>query len=64
MIQIQEMADKKNVTLYRVAEDTGISYSTLHQMKKNRVKMISLEILKKLCDYFGCKPNDLLVDEK
>lgn len=64
VIKIQEMADKKNVTLYRIAEDTGINYSTLHQMKKNNVKMVSLEILQKLCDYLKCTPNDLLAIEK
>ena len=63
-IKLQELADAKGVTLYRVSEDTGIGYSTLHKFKENRVKMINLEYLDKLCRYFDCKPDKILDYEK
>lgn len=64
VVKIQELAKEKGVTLYRVAKDTGISYPTLHQMKERKVKMISLEVIGTLCDYFKCSVADLLVNEK
>jgi DNA-binding Xre family transcriptional regulator len=62
-IKLQELADEKGVTLYRVSEDTGIGYSTLHKFKENKVKMINLEYLEILCNYFDCKPDKLLTIE-
>lgn len=47
-----ELRNKKGITDYRVAKDTGISKSTFTDWKTGRSKP-KLEKLKILADYFG-----------
>lgn len=47
----KELCDKKGVTPYRVAKDTGIGRSTFTDWKKGRTPRA--DKLKKLADYFG-----------
>lgn len=55
-----ELRDKKGVTDYRVAVDTGISKSTFSDWKAGKYKP-KLEKLIILADYFGCSVNDFLL---
>jgi putative transcriptional regulator len=48
-------------SLYWLAKEAGISYSTIHKLKKTPPKGISFEVLDKLCDALNCTPGDLLV---
>jgi putative transcriptional regulator len=50
----------KDISLYRLAKDTGVAYSTLWKLNTGRVKSIDFEVLSKLCKYLECSPNDLL----
>ncbi len=54
----------KKISMYRLAKDTGVAYSTLWKLKTGRVNSIDFDVLAKICDYLECKPNDLLVIEK
>lgn len=47
-----ELRDKKQVTDYRVSEDTGIAKSTFSDWKSGRSNP-KVEKLKILADYFG-----------
>lgn len=47
-----ELRDKKGVTDYKVAEDTGVSKSTFSDWKAGRSKP-KLEKLFKIANYFG-----------
>lgn len=47
----KELCDRKGVTPYRVAKDTGIGRSTFTDWKKGRTPRA--DKLKKLADYFG-----------
>lgn len=59
-IKLKELLDKKGVTRYRVAKDTGIAYNTLLKLENNKMKTIDFEVLGKLCNYFNCSPDELL----
>lgn len=54
-----ELRDKKGVTDYRVAADTGIPKSTFSEWKSGRSKP-KADKLKKIADYFGVSVEELL----
>ncbi|MBX7173904.1 MAG: helix-turn-helix transcriptional regulator [Pyrinomonadaceae bacterium] len=54
----------KDKSLLALSEETGISYNTLHRIKKNTVQGITYDVLEKICLNLDCTPNDLLVIEK
>lgn len=47
-----------------VHEMTGISRSTLTNLRDNKTKMIRMDTINKLCKLFGITPNDFFVYEK
>ena len=61
-ITLTEMLQKRNVTMYALARDTRVPYSTLLRMEQKRGEQgsIDLAVLSKLCTALNCTPNDLL----
>ena len=59
-VTIKEQAEKKKVTMYRVAKDSGVAHSTLWKLNKGKVNSIDFDVLSKLCKFFNCKPSDIL----
>jgi len=52
--------DGSGWSLYRLQKETGISYNNLHRIASGKAKVMSFDVLEKLCDSLGCTPNDLL----
>ena len=50
--RIQELMDVNGISLYRLAKDTGIAYSTLSNAKQ-RGTALGIEKLQKIADYFA-----------
>jgi putative transcriptional regulator len=48
-------------SLYWLAKESGIAYSTIHKLNKEPPKGISFDTLDKLCRVLECEPGDLLV---
>ena len=61
---VNEVLKEKKISLYRLAKDTGVAYSTLWKLNTKRVNSIDFDVLEKICNYLECKPNDLLAIEK
>lgn len=59
-VKIKEQAEKKKVTMYRVAKDSGVAHSTLWKLNKGKVNSIDFDVLSKLCKFFNCTPSDIL----
>jgi len=60
-IKLNEMAELKGFTLYRLAQSTGVPYVTLWSISKKKTQdSISLPVLSRLCAVFECAPGDLL----
>lgn len=59
-VRLKELLEKREISLYKLAKDTGVSYNNLHRIATNRAKVISFEMLEKLCMALDCTPNDLL----
>jgi DNA-binding Xre family transcriptional regulator len=62
IVTLQEMMDKRGVSIYRLAMDTRIAPTTLYRMIENRGEQESIDllVLSKLCTRLECTPNDLL----
>ena len=54
------MLGERLLKISKIAEDTGISRTTLTSLYYRRSSLISLGVLDKLCGYLGCKVGDIL----
>ncbi|MTI65142.1 MAG: helix-turn-helix transcriptional regulator [Firmicutes bacterium] len=59
-ITLNEVLNNKDKTLYWLAKETEISYTTIHKLAKGGTKSISFEILEKICTVLECTPNDII----
>ncbi|MBS0576834.1 MAG: helix-turn-helix transcriptional regulator [Proteobacteria bacterium] len=55
----KEFREKRRVSLIEVAESTGIGRITLSRML-NRGTNVRSDTLDRLCNYFGCRIEDLV----
>jgi putative transcriptional regulator len=60
-VKLEELLTARNKSLNALHNETGISYNTLINIKKRRVKSMTFDVLEKICKTLDCKPNDLLV---
>lgn len=58
MIKIKEMRVLRGMSLYKLAQITGFSYSTLWNIEKGGD--VRLSTLKKIADALGCNVSDLV----
>lgn len=58
-----ELLAKHDKTVYSVAKETGIAQSTLSEWKSGRIRMLGVENLKKLADYFSVPIEYFLSDQ-
>lgn len=63
-IKLNEMLQKEERSLNWVSTKTGISYSTLFKLNNNDTKLISFDVLEKICLLLRCSPNDILEIEE
>jgi putative transcriptional regulator len=58
-VKLKELLDKREMTIYKLAQETGISYNNLHRIATKKAKVMSFDVLEKICIALDCKPNDL-----
>jgi putative transcriptional regulator len=51
---------KRLLKISKVANDTGISRTTLTNLYYKRSQLVSFDVLEKLCTYLGCNIGDIL----
>ena len=56
--------ERRKLTLFTVAEETGISKNTLYAIANNTIERYPKDTLVKLCEYFGCGIGELLLLEE
>ena len=59
IINLREILDKQNKTVYWLANETGIHYNNLANIVNNRTSSIRHENIEKFCVALNCTPNDL-----
>jgi DNA-binding Xre family transcriptional regulator len=50
----------RRVTYDAIREATRISSNTLSHIATNKQQMVSLDVLERLCDFFGCELQELM----
>jgi putative transcriptional regulator len=63
MIQpkLTEVLGAKGLSLYWLAQETGIAYTTLHRLRKAQANSVDFRVLDEICEALDCQPGDLLV---
>lgn len=51
---------EQKVKIADVSRETGINRGTLTRLYQETAERIDLDVIDKLCTYFGCKAGDLL----
>ncbi len=65
-INLEEMMEKRGVTLTELANRVGITLANLSILKTNKARAVRFSTLEALCRELRCQPGDLLEfsDEK
>ena len=59
-IHIDELLGNRGRSFYWLANETGISHTTLWRLKKGKALGINFETLEKMCETLKCQPGDVL----
>jgi putative transcriptional regulator len=59
--RISELLGRRRESISDLSRGAGISYAAAHALYHGTSKAISMEMLEKLCRYFGVQPGDLFV---
>ena len=64
-ILINDVMDQKKISIYKMAKDTDIPYSTLRDVLsgKTDIKNVSFEIGMKIAEYLQLNPQELLEEK-
>lgn len=60
--KVQELMDERGVTKYRLAKETGVSYTGIVKILSEQTKNPQIDSLKAIADYFG-KPVNYFTEE-
>ncbi len=60
LIAEKKFRDGKRITLEQIAKDTGVHRATLSKLINQRGTNTTVEVIAKLCTYFGVQPGDLV----
>lgn len=61
--RLAEVLAEKKVSLYTLAKDTGIAYTTVWKLGKGTTERIEFSVLNRICARLGCQPGDLIIHE-
>ncbi|NJL93942.1 MAG: helix-turn-helix transcriptional regulator [Anaerolineae bacterium] len=59
--RLDELMEERNISQARLARDTAIAINTLRAYRHNWIKRPDLDIIEKLCQYFGVSVAELIV---
>lgn len=69
--RLQTLIDQRNIarlqagqrvqSMRQLAKESGVPASVLGNLAEDKVKRMDFETLNKLCNFFNCTPNDILV---
>lgn len=63
-LMAKEQAAGNHLTQMILANEIGVAQGTLSRWIGNRITMVDLDVLDKLCDRFQVEPGDILVRER
>lgn len=63
-ITLDQILENKGISQNQMAKDTGISVTTLRNLKNNKTTRINFDILEKICNYLDCGVENVICVEK
>ena len=63
-VRMTELLQSRGRSLYWLAKETGIRYSTVHDLSRGEWKSIKRSVIESLCDALECEPGELIVRAK
>lgn len=61
---LKALADSRGIGIRQIARDIDYRYETVRQMYNDESKQFPRDLLDKLCTYFDCDINELLLVDK
>ena len=61
LIAEKELREKRKITYRTLADETGISTTTLTLYMSQKADRVDLRTLQTFCEYFGVQPGDILI---
>jgi putative transcriptional regulator len=61
LMAIKGREERRRVTYDEILARTGIAKTTLSKLANERVGMVGLSVIDRICDYFDCQPGDLFI---
>jgi putative transcriptional regulator len=58
--RVSTLLGSKRASIRDLARDAGIAYGTAFALYRGNTTRIELDVLDKLCNYFGCTPCEVL----
>jgi len=59
--KLDELLEQRKKSLYWLQQQTGVSYTALHKLRKDRARSMDYDVLDKICKVLECEPGDLIV---
>lgn len=64
IFKVKELMKVKDITRYRLQQLTNWNYKRINAFYFNRVKLVTIEELEKLCEIFECDISELIKLDK
>lgn len=62
-INLRQILDQKNKSIYWLSNTTGIAASTLSNLCNHKTTAIQFSVLDKICESLDCDVSDILISE-
>ena len=59
-IDITKQKDAKGISLYKLAQNVGVTYPTILKIYRGETESVKFDILESICLELDCTPNDIL----
>lgn len=59
-VRIEDLLKARGRSVYWLAKETGISYTTLWRLKTDKALGINFATLEAICGALGCEPGDIM----
>jgi putative transcriptional regulator len=64
LLAVKERKEARSISRRQIAEETGISLTSIHNWATNQVTRYDGLQIKTFCEYFNCNVGDLLIIEE
>ena len=59
--KLKTLLEKKGKSLYWLHKETGVAYNSLKNIRDNKTKAMTWEVLETICEALDCQPGELLI---